>query len=333
MRADLLKRCELLVQNTIAIKSAFKWENSYTYPLCAEMFTEKNAHADAGRMKYCMDVLKNNTGVFSNFRGTIKLAIVSKLAIMRNMEQKLQDMLAVYKGLNKYFRKSEYLALTASIIVETTDPLQYDEIIYRTHEIYTEMKQEHPFLTSDEDTVFAALLAASKLEAAHIENEMEACYAILKPQFFYGNAVQSLSHVLAMGEDSAEVKCSKFMALLENLENRGCKYSKGYELPALGPFAILNADMDAVAGEIAEVNLYLKDKSGFGNMSIGTKQRLMHAGVLVLNDVVSYVTAQSQTAAQTAAINSVIALVVAQQAAVCAAVTACAAASVNSSNG
>ena len=58
------------------------------------------------------------------------------------------------------------------------------------------MKEKHPWLTSDEDIPFAAMLAVSDLDTDSLISEMEKNYEILKQKFSDKNAVQTLSHVL-----------------------------------------------------------------------------------------------------------------------------------------
>nr|WP_164995825.1 DUF4003 family protein [Miniphocaeibacter massiliensis] len=94
-------------------------------------------------------------------------------------------------------------------IAQNVDRFDYDGIVEKTRGIYEKMKRNHPFLTSSEDTTFAAMLAISKLNISMIENEMEKCYDILRNSVFYKNAVQSLSTILSLGEKTSEIKCER----------------------------------------------------------------------------------------------------------------------------
>ena len=99
------------------------------------------------------------------------------------------------------------------------------------------MKNVHPFLTSGEDSIYAAMLALSEQSEEDIVDEAENCYRLLKPEFFSGNAVQSLSLVLTLCEGSAEEKCNAVMELFRELKARGYKYGTEYELSTLGLFS------------------------------------------------------------------------------------------------
>lgn len=327
MREALQKRCDLFIRNRDIIKSEFGWENAYIYPLCASLLTAKGRAADVGILKDSRQLLKQKTGIFSNFRGTSKMATITMLSISPNPEDKMERMLAVYSELKEVFWGSEYLAVAAMAIADLAQPHQYGRVVQRTRTIYNRMKDAHPFLTSKEDSAFAALLALSELDDVYIEQEMERCYTILKPSFFSGNAVQSLSHVLSLGDSPAEKKCARAMDIYEHLKGRGYKYGTSYELSTLGVLALLNTDVAALAGDIMETDDFLRTQKGFRAFGIGAKQRLMYAGILTMCDYIPEV----QTI-QVAALNGVVSLVIAQQAAICASVAAASAAASASSS-
>lgn len=325
MKVELQRRCEMFIANRDIIKAEFGWETAYIYPLCAGLFTAKNATADPQALRACHRLLKENTGIFSNFRGVSKMAMVTSLALSANPQEKMERLLFVYNKLKQLFWSSEYLVVAASAITDLAEPSQYEAIVERTRMVYNHMKQAHPFLTSGEDSAFAALLALSGFDDVQIGDEMERCFAILKPEFWSGNAVQSLSHVLALGSDPAETKCDRVTQLYRLLKERGCKYGTGYELPTLGTLALTGASIDALTHDMIEVDDYLKTQKGFGAFGIGAKQRLMYAGMLVMCDAIPV----AQTM-EVAALNGVVALVIAQQAAICAAMAASSAAAASS---
>ncbi len=329
MRASLHELCKNFINNRDTIKSAFGWESSYLYPVCAAVFTDKRQTADAERMKYCKDILKKQTGVFSNFRGNSKLAMISMLAVDSNPERKLEQSLRVYDALKEYFFSSQYLPVASIAIANLVEESRYDEIAARTRKIYDLMKKEHPFLTSSEDSVFAALLAVSGLTEEQVVQETENCYELLKADFFSGNAVQSLSHVLALGDGTPKEKCAKTIEMYQKLKENGYKYGTGYELATLGVLALLPEEPEVVMRDVMEVDDYLSKEKGYGLFGSGKKQRLMHAGMLVVSD---YMESEDNLVMNSAAIGGTISLIAAQQAAMCAAIAASSAAAASSSS-
>lgn len=328
MRPSLTALCSRFIENRDVVKSTFAWDNAYMYPVCAAIITDKGMRADEERLKRCRELLNEQTGFFSNFRSTAKLAMIAMMSVDRDPSGKLTNALRVYDHLKEHFWSSAYLPVASMIIADMVAPSRYEEVAARTRRIYELMKNEHPFLTSGEDSIFAAMLTLSAQPDEHIVAEAESCYRFLKPEFFSSNAVQSLSHVLALCEGRAEDKCQATMTLFRKLKSSGYKYGTDYELATLGVLAMLPADRDAVMADIMESDDFLAGQKGYGFFGPGKKQRLMHAGMIVASDYLN----ENQTM-HTAAIHGAISLIAAQQAAMCAAIAASTAAAANSSSG
>lgn len=325
MRASLAALCGSFIQNRDIIKGAFPWESAYLHPLCAAVFADRGRTADRERLHECRDLLKEKTGLFSDFRSTAKLPMIAMMAADRDPEDKLSRALQVYDALKEHFWGSQYLPVASMIIADDVEPARYEELAARTRRIYERMRDEHPFLTSGEDSVFAAMLALSALTEEQVVEETEACYDLLKPEFFSRNAVQSLSHVLALGEGSAQDKCGAVVGLYQGLKERGCRYGTEYELATLGVLALLPDDPGAVMADVMEADDFLSGQKGYGILGLSRKQRLMHAGMLVTSDRIG-----RSDAMRTAAVGSTLSLIAAQQAAMCAAIVASSAAAASS---
>ncbi len=323
MRSTLSTLCSNFIENRDVIKSDYIFESSYMYPVAAAIFTGAHQRADSARLKEAEYILKDNTGIFSNFRGTLKLPMIALLAVSQNPEEKMRNAMDVYRRLKELFWTSTYLPVASMVIADLVAPQEYDTVAARTRHIYELMKDEHPFLTSAEDSVFAALLALSDLTDEQIVAETEYCYQLLNGEFWSGNSVQSLSHVLAMGQGSPEAKCRKTIELYQTLKENGMRYGRQYELGTLGVLAMLPVGVDALTMDMAEVDEYLADQRGYGFFGASRKQRLMHAAMLVACD---YTGGENQTIMNTAALNGAIALIIAQEMAICATIAASSAA-------
>ena len=325
MRESLTKKCESFIRNRDIIKANFKWDSVYIVPVCASELTGKNIEADSDRLLQCKKLVDENTGVFSNFRGNVKLPIITKLAQDDYPAQKLENTKKIYEILKKYFWGSQYLSLVATILADMVYVDEADRYASRGKKIYELMKKEHPFLTSGEDGVFAVLMAFSEKEDSELIADMEACYDILKGQFSSSNSVQSLSHVLALSDGTPEEKCKKVFALNQELKNSGRKYGTYYELAVLGAVSLVSDDIKALAEDMLGVDAFLANQKGYGFFGIDKKTRLMHAAMLVAGDY------SKEGNTGTAAITGTLAMVAAQQAAMCA-VMASSAAAASSSN-
>lgn len=327
MNERTLARCKNLIKNKETMKSAFAWEDGLTHLACAGIFINKEQTANEEMLLQCKDILKRNTGIFSNFKSTAKPMIVAMLAANENPQLLMERGLKVYDLLKEEFMSSVYLPIAAMIIAQYADEARYAELAQRTRRIYKQMRADHPFLTSGEDSTFCALMALLDKPDEVLLGDAEECYKILKNNFFSSNAVQSLSHVLAMCDGEPENKCQKTMELFQKLKEAGHKYETSYELPTLGVLAMADGNQDEIAAEMAEIDQWLSEQKGFGFFSsISAKQRLMYAGMIAQQDYIN------DKMMQSAAVNGVISLIVAQQAAMCAAITASAAATANNNN-
>lgn len=317
MRDSLSRLCGDFIADRDVIQSVFFWDYPTLYPVCAAVFAGSGTRADADRLKRCRQLLKEKTGLFSSFRSTVQPVMICMMATDDDPEQRIARSLQVYDALKEHFWGSSYLPLAAMMAASTVPPAQYAEVAARTRRLYKRMQKEHPFLTSQEDSVYAAMLALSDKPDDLLLDEAERCYQLLKPRFFSGNAVQSLSHVLALSNGRAEDKCEAVLSLFEALKARGHKYGTDYELATLGVLATLPAPQESVVNDMLDVDEFLSRQKGYGLFGISKKQRLMQAGMLVTTDLAS-----QPGIMQTAAISSTIALVIAQEVAMCAAITA-----------
>ena len=156
MRDSLQRLCDEFVANRNVIKSKFKFENSYLYPVCASIFCARGVRADADKLLDAKQLLKDKTGIFSNFRGNLKLPVCSMLAAKSAPEQRMETAMDNYKLLRQQFGPSSYLALAAFFLADMgVSGSRAQEAAERGKRIHRRMKQEHRFLTSAEDSVFA----------------------------------------------------------------------------------------------------------------------------------------------------------------------------------
>lgn len=316
MRESLQKICEKFIQNRDIIKETFKWDSQYIIPVCASQLCGENILADADKMKHCKEIVEDKTGVFSSFRGNVKLPMITMLAKDENPKQKMNNTMLIYDILKKYFHGSEYLAMVAGILEEMVSVEQVENYAVRGRKIYDLMKDEHPFLTGREDSVFAVLMSFSDKKDSELIADMESCYSFMKHEFLSGEAMQSLSHVLALAPGKPEEKCKRVMDIFYGLKNADHKYGKSYELSALGALSMISENVDTIIEDIICVDNFLEQQKGYGIWGCNKKMRLMHAAMLVANDY------SQNTNIHAAAVTSTLMMIAAQQAAMCAIIAA-----------
>ena len=289
MKEMVQRRCDLLVENWKLIHKDFKLENGIISMVAASSFMEKDQTADAEFMKECRKILRKKQGVFSEFRGNNELIVTSKMALSGNPEGYIDDVIEVYKKLqNGKFWDSTYRALAAMVICDSGRYNETDALIEKTNAIMKGMKAAHPFLTSDEDTCFAVLLAMTDKNVDDILSELEETYQYLKKNFtLHDNAVYSLSQVLTTYEGNYEQKREKALGIFEAFKAAGNKYGKDYELASLGTLIEIQGNIEEVVAEIAEISEYLKGQKGFGMLDMGKQTRLMFATMIYTQEYAS----------------------------------------------
>lgn len=308
MREETLKYCEMLVKNRDIFREAFMWEDGLKWLAGAGVFTMSDQIADVDILKQCKKLIARKAGAFSNFSTVARVPVVAMLAADGCPERLLDQGLEVYRRLKQDFISSSYLPMAAMMIAQMTGGKSYEETAVRTRTLYKRIREKHPFLTNSEDSPLCALMAFSEKSDDELIFDMEKCYHILKEKFFYENAVQSLSHVLALFDEPAELKCEKTMQLFCGLKEAGKKYGTYYELPTLGVLAMTDVPLKEMIQEMAEIDKWLSEQKGFGFWSnVTPKHRLLYAGMLAQKDYVK------TDVMRTTAIGSAFAMILAQE--------------------
>ncbi|MBR3741833.1 MAG: DUF4003 domain-containing protein [Clostridia bacterium] len=326
MKAELQALCDLFIANRDIARQAFKWDSDAVHPLCANIFCSRGMTMDIDRLQQCREIINNQTGILSNFRGNLRPALAAMLAAGERPEEKMSQALENYRILKQDFWGSEYLAMVAFLLTDIADTFQVEEKAGRGKTIYQRMKKEHPFLTSSEDSVFAVMMAFSEKTDDALIADMEACYQGLKTRFFIGNSLQTVSHVLAMADSDPAEKVDRVIQLYESLRNAGVKYSRDYELATLAALAAMDVDLPTITAEICEVDEFLSSQKGYGFFGPGKGVRAMHAAMIVSDQFAT------RDQVDTAAMAGTLAMIIAQQMAMIAVMASASASAASSSS-
>ena len=326
MNETLAALSERFIRSRDAVKDVLRWENHLIYPVCANIFCARGATPDAARLEAARTCLKEKTGVFSNFRGSVSAPAICLLSLAPDPAARMARVTEIYAVLKEYFMGAQYLALAALILSELQPEGSVGETAARARVLYERMKKEHPLLTSAEDTVFAMLCARSEKSDDALLEEMEICYRALKTRFSSGNSVQSATHVLALAPGAPQEKTAKMLALYDAIRAHGGKYGKYHELAVLAALSVLGVSPETAAEEIVGVSEWLRGQKGYGVLGIDARTRAMHAAMLVA-DCYAPAASEAGMAAQAAQQTAAVAMIAAQQAAMVAVISASAAAS------
>lgn len=284
IESAMLNRAVLLIRNRDAAKEAFRWNTGMVHLACAGIYTQRGLTCDTASLKSTRELLRASVGVFNSFRSTGEDIFAAMLDASGHPQELLEKTLRVYQLLRDKFYASSYLPMAALVIAENADPARYDEIAARTRVLYERMRQDHPFLTSGEDSGLCALLAMSEKTDDTLLSRAEKAYAILKPHFFDSNMVQTLTHVIALNDGDCNVLCDRVLALREKFKESGNRWGYSYELPMLGTLALDQRRDETIIEDSIACDDYLKSQSGFGFFSsVSRPQRLMYAAMCTMD--------------------------------------------------
>lgn len=273
-------KCLKLVENYRVLAANNKLEFTEMILACAGIYLAAGTSPDLERVQACKRLLKQKAGVFSNFRGSDELLVRCKMALAADPELYFEHLEQEYRQIKSFF-SGEQTVLAAMILAEQGSFTE--GLADKTRQIYKEMKEAHPWLTSESDLPFAALMAASGRDASAVYAEAEEIYALLKGRLkAEKDALQMLSHILAIRDGSAEAKCEKLCALAEGLKASGHSLGRGSRLAILGILVDSRYPAEALVERICETDDYLKQYKPFrGLFGVGKNCRRMFAVQMV----------------------------------------------------
>lgn len=330
MNNELKQKTDLMIGNFHELKENFKWDTQLLKHFGAMVHATKGKRADADRLQEIKKYIKDETSWTSYFRSTNQFIIANLLSFEEDYKSFFRDMLAIYERLKSAgFKNSQYLPLASFTLVKDAGREQWDLRIQRMRGFYDKMKENHFWLTSSDDYVFAAVLAVTDLDIEQTSQRIENCYNLLnKERFYKGNDLQTLSHILAIGEEEDSYKCSKAVRLYNKLSDEKCKLQYN-GLATLGVLTLVAQDIDEIVRDIKQIHDYIYEQDGYGYWSIAKSMRIILASTLVSD---YYVDEAKKGVLQVALGNSINAIIIAQQQAAVAAACAASAAAASSTS-
>ena len=284
MKDLLLKECDLLVKNRVAIRKSFFLEKELMSVAAALVFTTEGREADIDKMKSCRKLLNKKTRLLSNLRDIVELVLVSKMALAESPEKYLEDFIAVYNKIIKgKFLENDYMALASILILDHGLQDECDEIITRANEITKRMNSDHPILTAADDTSFIMFLAITRKNVDAVLSDLTEGFTYLTKTCkskINDDPAYELCEVLAVSYGDMLEKCDKAMRIYKALDKKGSDYGSGYVVSSLGTLIDIDIEPDKLADEIVEAEVYLKSQKGFGEASMDRKTRVMYAALL-----------------------------------------------------
>ena len=279
MDRQMESKCLKLVENYRVLAAGNKMEFQEMLLACAEVYLATGKEPDLDKARECKKLLKSKAGIFSNFRGTDELLVRCKMALAPDPESYFESVKNEYQRIKTFF-SGEQTVLAAMILAERGGS---EELAEKTKQIYKEMKDAHPWLTSENDLPFAALMAVSGRDAVSVYAEAEEIYAYLKGKLkAEKDTLQMLSHILAIRSGRTEEKCEKLCALADGLKAAGHSLGRVSRLAILGILADSGLPADTLVERICEADDFLKQYKPFrGLFGVGRDCRRMFAVQMV----------------------------------------------------
>ena len=276
MTEETRRRCERFAANYDAVRRHRRWEYHLLHALVAFCATERGRDIDLDELDAAAALLKENTSPFSGFRSAVRLIYAGALALESDPHAAFDRVQEAHTALKVYFPESRSLPLAAFAMARAGQTGGFDDTAATAREIFNAMKRDHPFLTGREDVPFAVLAACRGFAASTASGAAESAYTVLRGAFSPSQALQTASHMLALGEDPVAA-ANTLVALWRALKASGHRYGRDNELVGLAALALSPAPSAALVGEIDD---WLRQRRGFGNWTLGANVRRLYAALL-----------------------------------------------------
>ena len=91
----------LFAANAQEIKKGFIWKGSLIKRLAALLYALENKPMDCDAVRASHDLIKDNTGAFSMFRGNMSLCVAAMLSLRGDRDELFSNTLSVYGMMKK----------------------------------------------------------------------------------------------------------------------------------------------------------------------------------------------------------------------------------------
>ncbi|RNC27979.1 MAG: hypothetical protein AWM53_02054 [Candidatus Dichloromethanomonas elyunquensis] len=265
MERSLRDKANRLIRIYKQVHKDYRWKNSSNMNnLIALSYVMKGKDYIKSEVDQVNGYLKKNTGPFSCYRQKSVLFSVLLLLNYSDPEAKFDILLDYEERLKAAgFRSYTYRPVTAYSLLLTCKTGEIDQRIVKAYEIFTEMRRNHPWLTSGDDYPLSILMAKEKESVPNIMANIEHIYSELSEAgLAKSNGLQFLSHILSFSTEATVEKVRKCQKLYEFFkENKLKVYSGNYG--SLGLLTLLQDKSEEAAQEIIWVSRVLTEDRGF----------------------------------------------------------------------
>jgi len=318
LNKDIQNKLELFANNAQDIRKSFIGQNTLTKRMAALLYAREGLPINNEKIRWCHEIIKENTGIFSTFRGNMVLVLSALLSLSNDPKQLFDNVLRVYQMMkDEKFRASDHLVIAAYEIAAQGDPIRYNDAVVRSKNFYDGMRSNRFFQTGQDDYIYAAMLGLSDINIVAGTERIDEIYRKLKGEFWDNNSVQALAQILVLG-DSCDDTVKRVLVLRDILRSKRIKLDRSYTLQSLGILAMLPVDINIIVSDIDEARKTLRAKKWFSSWSIATQELLLFAAAIVAGFYARNLTDDVLSATISTSIANII---IAQQAAMIVAIT------------
>lgn len=323
---ELIKtKVDEMLELYLKIEKQFRWQHNLSKHFAALIYTQKNRAFEKEKIDEVMKEIKDNTGIFSPYRGNSVFILAMLLCSeYDNPKEKFLKMLDYHEKLKSAgFKNSTYLPIANYALLITCEEREVENRVKRAYEIYKEMRNNHPWITSGDDYPLTILLAGFNNSIDTIEEYYKGLNDL---GFSKGNGLQLLSHILSFSNEGKEIVIKRCKSIYEKLKDNKLKlYSSFYS--AIGIIALLSDENDEIIKELIDAAKYLNGLKKY--KWLGKGMNILIASAIVSNAYISEQKEKNNLIEATIGV-SIEALIAAQTSAVIAGATAAAAAAATS---
>lgn len=321
MNAYLKDKADRMLELYLELEKAFMWEHNLTKHFTALVLAQTERSVSKEGIKNAIDVINNNTGTFSYFRGIYRFMLAGlMISESDSVEGTFSRILTCEQNLKSAgFKNGTHMPMASYALYKCGGEEDSQSVASRAYGIYGNLKSNHPWITSSDDYSMAILLAKSGCDLNRIE---EAYSALNDLGFHKGNELQSLSHILALSNHSIPEVVAVCADLKKQLKESKLNLSMSF-YAALGIITLIYFDDEGIAAEWIELSHYLSQQKKYKWLGKGMN-------VLLASALVSERWIKESEVGRIAISISIETLIAAQMAALIAATTASAAAASSS---
>jgi len=261
MNEHLKNKVDQMLVRYLELEKAFIWENNLSKHFVALIFTQHNKDVNKETIKNAIDVINTNTSIFSNFRGLYRYMLAGLMLIdSDSVEGTFNRILQCESHLKDAgFKQGTHMPIASYTLYKTAADEDPKAMARRAFEIFSNIKSNHPWLTSSDDYAMSVLLAKTEIDLSRIEDAYESLH---KAGLYKGNELQRLSHILALSNRPIDEVVAECVLLKGLLKANKLNLSPTF-YAALGIITLINIEDPQISKDWIELSQYLNIQKKF----------------------------------------------------------------------